>query len=229
MAGLVFVLCLPVPGLAQEKYEPTQEIWAGADVTSSSWAAYSGLTAALLGPLSADGWRVRAVGGYGGYSYDGPFGKVDGTFAFYDVLVGYHVQWGALTVKAFAGVASEDHTLLDFDPENTVVGSDLGGKALVETWWEIDAARWASLDLSYSTVHGGRYAARGRFGYRVMENLSLGIEAAAMGGGKLGDGRVGAFARYAWSSGEISLASGLSDRVDRDPGAYGTVNVLYKY
>jgi hypothetical protein len=54
-------------------------------------------------------------------------------------------------------------------------------------------------------------------------------------------GRLGAFARYQWSGGEVSLAGGTARRTDsRDAscgdddldvryGGYGTLNVLFQY
>lgn len=207
----------------------SQESWVGADASASSWSAYSGITAALSGPLDADGWRVRAVGGYGAYSYRRHGVTVHGQVAFSDVLVGVHRQLGRLTVKTFIGLATENHALVPLDLENDVIGADLGVKTVLETWLELDSRRWASLDVSGSTVHGGDYSAKARAGYRVLPELSLGLEGAAAGDGEHGNGRGGAFLRYTWSSGEISAAAGGSIDGSGSSGAYGALNALYRY
>lgn len=228
LGGALTVALSSCPARSQEQVGPTQEIWVGADATASSWSVYSGMTSALFGSLRANGWRIRVGGGYGEYSYRGLNTEIDGTLAFAEALVGYHQQWGNLTVKAFAGVSWARHGLSMFDPENDVVGSDAGAKVILENWLEIAPSTWASLDLSAASAHEATFAARGRFGYRVWPELSLGPEAAASGGDKLEGWRVGGFARFAWERGEVAASAGFSDTEGGD-GAYGTLNVLYKF
>lgn len=212
-----------------ENSGPRQEVWAGTEVTAHSWSAYSGITAALFGPLDANGWRVRAVGGYGGYAYKRYQDTIRGTVSFGDVFVGYQHQFGPLTLKALGGITAENHGLSPFDPDNSVSGADLGAKAGLETWLEIGSQNWFSLDLYASTVHGGAYAARTRAGHRFRPDLSIGLEGAATGNAEYDGGRAGAFLRYTWSSGEFSASVGAS--VDRwgEAGGYGTLNALYRY
>ncbi|MCL4767105.1 MAG: cellulose biosynthesis protein BcsS [Hyphomicrobiaceae bacterium] len=217
------------PGSGATVAEPSQEVWAGADVSARSWSAYTGIMAALFGSLQADGWRVRAVGGYGAYAYSKHGIKVRGDVSYTDVLVGAHRQLGPLTVKAFVGVSTEAHVLTPLDLDNEALGAALGAKAVLETWLELSPRSWASIDLSGSTVHGGDYAARARAGYRIWPELSLGLEAAATGDGEYGSGRGGAFLRYTWASGEVSAAAGASiDRTGESSG-YGALNALYRY
>jgi hypothetical protein len=218
----------PSSGLSEGR-SPTQEIWAGAEASSASWSAWTGITASLYGPLPVDGWRVRAVGGYGEYSYDSGGTKIRGTVTFTDALIGYHRQWGTLTVKAFLGLSAENHSLAPFDPESRVVGAELGGKVLLETWLDIDPRTWASIDLSWSSLYGGSYAARSRAGYRVLGDLSVGLEAAAIGNADYNGGRGGGFMRYQWANGEVSAAGGISIDRSREWDGYGTLSVLYRY
>jgi len=217
------------PAGAPQDLSPTQEVWAGTDVTANSWSAYSGITAALLGPLDANGWRVRAVGGYGVYAYEKYKATIRGTVSFGDALVGYHHQFGSLTLKAFGGITAENHVLAPFDPDNSVFGADLGAKAALETWLEIDSQNWISLDISASTVHGGAYAAHTRAGHRIRPELSIGLEGAASGNAEYNGGRVGTFLRYTWSSGEFSASVGASVDRSGESGGYGTLNALYRY
>lgn len=227
--GLGVLLLVTAYPAAAEDRQPTQEVWAGAEVTASNWSAYSGITAALSGPIDADGWRIRAVGGYGAYSYDRYDATIRGTIGFGDLLIGYQHQLGSLTLKGFIGASSESHNLMPLDPDNSIIGASYGAKAALETWWEMTPQAWSSLDLSWSTVHGGAYAARARTGYRIRPELSLGLEAAGSGNAEYDGGRGGVFLRYTWSAGEISASAGASVDRSGESGGYGTLNALYRY
>lgn len=227
--SLGVLLQISAHAVLAEEARPTKEIWAGAEITANSWAAYSGTTAALFGPIDADGWRVRAVGGYGAYSYARYDVTIRGHVGFGDVLVGYQHQTGPLTLKGFAGVSAASHNLMPFDPDNAVVGADYGVKAALETWWEMSPLAWSSLDLSWSSIHGGAYAARARTAYRIRPELSLGLEAAASGNTEYDGGRGGAFLRFTWSNGEFSASAGASVDRSGESGGYGTLTALYRY
>jgi hypothetical protein len=207
------------------------EVWAGADVTSKSWSAYSGMTLALFGPLDSDGWRLRTVGGYGAYSYAGT-GDISGpstrgTVSFADILIGYHKQFGSLTLKAFAGVSAANHQLAIFETENPGGGLDYGFKGILEAWLTMTERSWASLDLSWSSAHD--IGQRLRLGFAIWPDFSLGVEADAAGNTDFDGGRGGAFVRYSWASGEIAASGGSSLDSALTTGAYGTLNVLTRF
>lgn len=225
--GAAFVL-LASPVAAQQA-KPTQEVWGGADVTTNSWSVYSGLTVALFSSLYDNGLRLRAVGGYGFYSYPKYDVTIRGYVGFGDLLLGYQHQFGPLTLKAFMGLSTESHNLAPPDPDSSVVGADLGAKVALESWWEIGPKTWSSLDISWSTVHGGTYAARARAGYRLRPQLSVGIEAAADGDAEYDGGRGGGFLRYTWAAGEISASAGASIDRSGESGGYGAMNALFRY
>jgi hypothetical protein len=77
------------------------EAWAGAEIFGRIWSLYSGTTLAPFGPITADGVRLRAVAGYGDYR--------TGSVGFADLLLGYHAQLGALTIKVFGGAMLANH------------------------------------------------------------------------------------------------------------------------
>jgi hypothetical protein len=79
--------------------------------------------------------------------------KFNGTVSFGDLLVGYHQQLGALDAEAYAGAMASRHVIDPFDPEASVQGSGIGGKTVLETWWTLGEHAWASLDVSYGTLH----------------------------------------------------------------------------
>ena len=225
--GVAFVF-LASPAAAEEP-GPPQEIWGGADVTANSWSVHSGLTIALFSSLYDNGFRLRAVGGYGFYAYPKHDVTIRGYVGFGDVLLGYQHQFGSLTLKGFMGVSTESHTLAPLDPDSSVVGADLGAKAALEAWWEIGPRTWTSFDVTWSTVHGGTYAARARVGYRLKPQLSSGVEVAADGDAEYDGGRGGAFLRYTWAAGEISASMGASADRSGETGGYGAMNALFRY
>jgi hypothetical protein len=197
---------------------PHFELWSGAQAYDHVWSLYSGITAAPFGGIQEDGMRVRAVGGYGAYSYSGPRAagltsqiiKFHGTAPFADLLVGYQMQLGPLTVKAFGGLMAAENRLQPDDPETTIRGPGMGAKVALETWWTMSEQAWSSLDLSWGSLHES-YSARARLGWRFLPDLSAGLEAGAAGNVECDIARVGAFLRYEWASGEVSVSGGISN------------------
>lgn len=171
---------------------PRTEIWAGTDIASSVWLAYSGITVAPFGGLFSDGLRVRVAGGYGQYSYlskvwqqnvkqgnktvtVSTYQEFSAQTQFADFLVGYLKRLGPLTAKAFVGYSEVGHEISPDDPWNLATDIEYGPKGVVELWLNIGEAAWGSLDLSATTAHDTR-AARARLGYRIWPKLSLGVE-----------------------------------------------------
>jgi hypothetical protein len=247
-----------------------REVWAGADVSSNVWLAYSGVTLAPWSGIYDNGVRFRAAGGYGEYSYDkrrnrDPLSdderKLDFNARTYfaDILVGYLQRFGELTAKAFVGASVVSHDIAPLDPETVAIGEEIGVKGVLELWLNIGDRGWGSLDLSWSSAHDTR-AARARIGYRVWPRLSLGLEAGinvdAQGECRLGAAgasecvsdtgdpvepaelldyaRGGAFARYEWERGEVSLSAGIlgdsfANGGETELAPYVTVNWLTQF
>jgi hypothetical protein len=225
MAGVLAAVSLTAPARAADGAgtgaKPRFELSAGAQAFERAWSLYSGLTWSPFGGVQADGWRVRAAGGYGGHSYESGGAKFHGNSSFADLLIGYHQQLGPVTLKAFAGVAAVDSQ--SDDPNGAFQGTGLGGKAVIEAWWTVADRAWASLDLSGGVlpeVYDAVLNSRVRLGWRVTPAISAGLEAAAAGNiyedHECVSGRLGMFARYEWSSGEISLSGGLSVSDSKD-------------
>jgi hypothetical protein len=194
------------------------EAYAGAEAFRHAWSLYSGATFAPFGSILADGLRLRAVGGYGAYSYSGrravgPGAQVidfDGEASFGELLVGYHKRMGRLSLKLYGGVTLSQHQLTPDDPETVIRGAGLGGKAVLESWLDIDERVWTSLDLSWASLYDG-YSVRGRLGWRLTPALSAGLEAGAGGNVEGNIARLGAFVRYEWAGGELALSGGIAN------------------
>lgn len=177
-----------ITGAAAEQTASGREVWAGADISSNVWLVYSGVTLAPWSGIHEDGFRFRAVGGYGEYKYDkdpdpNPLSDDDRTLRFDaetyfgDFLVGYLKRFGELTAKAFVGVSVIGHDISPTDAYTVAIGDEVGFKGVLELWLNIGERGWGSLDLSWASAHDTR-AARTRLGYRVWPKLSLGVEAA---------------------------------------------------
>jgi len=199
------------------------EAWAGTDVTSRTWFAYSGVTAAVWGDIHADGFRLRAAQGVGGYSY-----RYDAATAVKvsksvtDLMVGYQFGVDDYTLKAFAG-----WSVLARQFEVPSLGAveqriEHGFKAGVEVWLDWSEVTWASFDASFAQARS-TIDARFRLGQRLDNDISAGPEVVfnrtdlsgevIATGTDYGNARIGAFVRYDWFGGEISAAGGLSSDV----------------
>lgn len=212
------------------------ELWSGADAAARAWSAYAGATFALTGDIRDDGWRIRSSAGYGNYAYTSsrwtgavnvPV-KFKGTQSFADILGGYQITLGALTVKAFAGATQESHVLVPFDDENSVSGGRWGAKLALETWLNIGEWAFLQTDAAWSSNFDA-HMTRLRAGYRLDPAWSVGLETGIVGNASYEAGRVGAFGRYQWSRGELSVSGGVSGDRSGDTGTYGTVGILFRF
>lgn len=218
---------------------PRVEMWSGGEGFPHFWSVHGGATVAPFGGIRDDGFRLRAVLGYGDY-----YGA--GTATAGDLLIGYHQQHGTVTIKVFAGLTVVDYT--PREPGSVLIGTEHGAKGVLEAWWNITDEAWASLDLSVSSTHLD-YGGRLRLGWRLWPELSAGLEA---GSGGMAEGvfapdaaaagqalehdtsRVGAFLRYEWEAGEVSVSGGWAvDGTWREreggPGPFGTVSLLTRF
>ncbi len=223
----------------------TYEVWAGADVTASGWSAYGGLTAALFGDIRDSGWRLRASASYGEYRYTRSYWDADavkevnlrfiGHRRSIDTLLGYQFAWGPATVKAFAGLTQEqkldtahEGSPIALDDENGFQGERFGVKLALETWTRLSDWGFIQADVAWSQPVEA-YSGRLRLGYRLGQSWSIGPELATYGNLIPDHGRIGAFARFEWGSGEISVSAGtVGDRFDANQ-SYGTVSALVRF
>jgi hypothetical protein len=209
-------ISLAIAGEAQSGApEPRYEIWAGGEAFHQVWSLYAGGTYAPFGSVRQDGFRVRAVAGYGAYRYASARWtglatqqlRFHGSTAFADLLAGYQHQMGPLTIKILGGLSLADRSVDDPDASN--LGAQVGGKGVFEAWWNVTDQIWTSLDLSWSTLDSV-YGSRVRVGWRWWPQLSVGVEGGAAGSWDYDTARVGGFVRYEWTTGELSVSGGVS-------------------
>lgn len=241
VAARLVVLCmamLSIQGARAEGALPSPlmsgraELWTGAEATRHAWSGYSGVNWSPFGALQDNGFRLRLVGGYGEYRYrtaiDGRHVKVNGVANFADLLAGYQMGLGAMTLKAYAGATFDGHVLEPFDAGNPVNGRATGAKGVIEGWLNLTTSAWAQVDAAYGTAHSA-YSSRLRLGYRLNQGVSLGVEGGAFGNAASDSGRGGGFARYEWLGGEMSVSGGVSGDIEKPRNPYGTLTYLMRF
>jgi len=106
-----------------------------------------------------------------------------------------------------------------------VQGSALGLQA--ETWTNLSERYFLSADASYGTAFQQHWALV-RFGYRLRERFSLGLEGGVLGNEEYNAGRGGGFARITLRDTEVTLSSGFTGNyLEDDPSFYVSLG-LYR-
>ncbi|GFO82365.1 MAG: hypothetical protein A49_19920 [Methyloceanibacter sp.] len=186
---VLFVASLPGTAVAGED-QPRREVFSGVETTNNYTGVYAGGGYAFGEGLYGSGWRVRAVGALGRYSYDGTlfangsYGPAEftGDVTFLSAQAGYQVRRGPLIVKAFAGIEAVDQQISPYDPGNAVQGTALGLRIALETWADLSGRWFLSADASFGTAFQ-EYWELTRIGYRLGPALSAGLEGGVLATG----------------------------------------------
>jgi Cellulose biosynthesis protein BcsS len=221
------------PALAEPE-TPNWEMFSGFEASNNYASGYVGGGYAF-GNLYGPGWRVRAVGAYGRYHYDGALfdgsdyvgTTFDGQVGFTSAQLGYQFLPGAVVVKLFAGIEAEDQHIEPRDPNNSVQGTEIGLRLVAEAWYDISSRWFLSADASYGTAFQ-EYFSLARVGFRVCPKLSFGLEGGALGNEEYDAGRGGGFVRVNFRALEATLSGGFTgDYLMDDPSGYVAVG-LYR-
>lgn len=169
------------------------------------------------------------------------------TGSYADVLLGYHAQLGDLTLKAFAGaVYAKEQYLLD-DSDEDSPGVLTGGRLVLESWYNFGPDAFLQMDVGW-TSEPDELGGRVRLGYRLTPLISAGAELSHWRSDRGSTipvpelcrvrcekydrrdeiTRYGAFARYEWAGGEVSVSAGMTDGAE-DNEFYATLNALLRF
>ncbi len=210
--------------------------FSGTDVTANSNFGYAGGVWALANSIDSPGLRIRALGGYGQYAYDGSLPLTGGTLPFRflgdlilgELMAGYLWRHGEWTIKAYAGAQYADHKISPRDPTNSVNGTQWGAKGQIELWRNLGQRNWFSADASYGTAFGD-YWVQSRVGHRLNRRLSFGLEIGGLGNEEYNAGRGGAFARLHLKSADVTLSAGATgDYFGEDTSGYVSLGLYRK-
>lgn len=219
---------------------PGFEVWTGAALAPRNWSAYAGTTVNPFGSITADGWRIRVVAGAGSYEYaraetNGAATAYDVGFAFADAMLGYHHQFGTLTVKVFTGASWIDQVIRPPDPEFDDDGK-LGIKGALETWWNVSSRMFVKSDITHAHYESDKRSfhettLRGALGLRLDDTTQFGPELGVSIRPELTTREIGAFVRLDWGSTALSLSSGYQNgpSVADSDGLYVRGSLLYRY
>lgn len=235
---LFLALSLSVPAVSAAEDSPNTEYFAGFDLSDNYASGYVGGGYALgKAGLHEPGFRLRAVGAYGRYHYDGTLfaGGVtlpitfEGQDAYLAALAGYQFHAGHSVLKLFAGIEAEDQDIAPRDPNNSVQGSALGLKLQAEFWRDLSERMFLSADASYGTAFQ-EYWALMRLGYRLRPRLALGIEGGAVGNEEYDAGRGGGFVRVYFCNIETTLSAGFTGNyLEDEPSGYVALGLYRQF
>jgi len=248
LAAAAFAIA-PVIAPVRADEPPTVEVSGGGEIGGHLWSAYANTTVALSGLIAGvpksileDGWRLRAGAGYweyarrqtiwiSGIGEQSVHRRRTGSFA--DLLLGYQAGIGPLTLKIFAGGAyANEQRRIDGEDEGST-GAFTAARVLVESWYNLTPNAFAQLDAGW-TSRLDALTARGRLGYRMTPEISVGPEVGywsadrELEAGRDDIIRYGAFIRYEWSAGEISLSGGIADDGE-DNNFYASLSALLRF
>lgn len=220
-----------------EPQMPHTEFFSGFEASDNYASGYVGGGYAFGKELYERGLRLRAVGSFGRYHYDGTLltdgvyvpTRFEGEASFAAALVGYQFVPGAVIVKLFAGIEAENQHIMPRDPNNSVQGNEIGLRLLAETWLDISPRLFLSVDAAYGTAFQ-EYGSLARLGYRVRPRLSLGIEGGALGNEEYDAGRGGGFARVDFRNIEVTLSGGFTGNyLEDEPSGYVSLGVYRNF
>lgn len=220
---------------------PKIESFSGVDATSHSVFGYYGVVfspASWGGKVTLydEGFRLRFLGGYGGYEYHSNL-QVQGTSVpvrftgettVFEAMAGYAFVRGPVTLKTYFGAVFEGHDVSPLDPDNKISGDRYGAKAQAELWVNLGKSGWLSADAGFSTPFQS-FSGHMKIGMKPVSWLSIGPEAAFLGNEEFETGRAGGFLRYHNSYGDFTLSGGVTGSYQEADGIYASMSFASKF
>lgn len=216
---------------------PRREVFGGVETANNYTSIYAGGGYAFGEGFDAPGWRLRAVGAWGPYDYDGALfdgaayrrTTFDGEVAFLSVQAGYEFHRGRTIVRTYAGIEAVDQAITPFDPNNSVQGTELGLRLTLETWTDISDRWFLSADGAYGSAFQ-EYWQLTRIGCRLGPIFAVGLEGGVLGNQEYDAGRGGAFVRGKFEVFEATVSGGFTgDYLLSDPSGYLAFGLYRKF
>jgi hypothetical protein len=205
--------------------------FAGGDIASDSAFGWSGFTAAPIGFLEEDGWRLRVAGGGGRYRYrtDNVAGGVnEANVMSGELMAGYRFSSGSGSVTLYAGAHIENQILAAPDAGHAAQGTEAGIKVAAEFYRRFTPNLFGLASASVSSVHDS-YQARAALAYEISETVAFGVEAAINGDERYDEPRAGVLVQTTFGRTSLSLSGGILSNSDKGDGLYGTLSVYAVY
>jgi hypothetical protein len=202
-------------------------VFGGVDATKNSVFTWSGITAIPFAKIAEDGFRLRAMGGYGQYRYRTSAvadGENTGTITSGELLAGNRTSFGTTVLTGYVGLDAKNYRLQDADPKNPESGSRIGIKAALELFTRTAPVWFVTAYGNISSVFGN-YSLRGAVNHEFNPGFALGAEAGLLGDERYDEQRFGLIATMTFTKGSVTAAAGLAHSSDNGSGAYTTLTL----
>jgi len=229
-AALLATAMSPFVSHADELTSPVASrafVFGGVDAGKNSAFAWSGITAIPFAKIGEDGFRLRAMGGYGRYEYRTSAvadGRNTGTITSGELLFGNRVSFGATVLTGYVGLDAKNYRLQDPDPKNPESGSRAGIKAAIELYMRT-APEWFVTGYGNISSVFGNYSLRGAVNRELNPGFALGAEAGLLGDRRYDEQRLGLIATMAFTKGSVTAAAGVAHSSDNGSGTYTTLTL----
>ena len=202
---------------------------ASANVTSNQ-SSFASTTLTVTPRADESGVRLRVEGVVGEYSYRASSDRtVRGYQQEGSLLAGYELVWKDAALAGYVGLHVRNNDLSFVDPNNSVVGTEVGGKAAVSFYATPTDNTFVSAYGSYSTNFNAYYT-RVRAGVMVADGVYVGPEALLLGDNFFQQWRAGIHLT-GLTLGPVSVSTAVGyvrDRVQKG-GYYSTVEARMRF
>ncbi|MBS7542695.1 cellulose biosynthesis protein BcsS [Ancylobacter oerskovii] len=200
--------------------------YSGVDVARDTSYGWAGAAWSPFGLMEEEGFRLRAQGGGGRYSYrtdDVPGGWNSASKLEGEVLAGWQFLAGGHALAIYGGVNVRQDTLDRPDPSNRDQGSHVGIKGVVE-WFYRPAPDWVASAAAGASTADETASARASLGRRLNEHIELGTEATGYTDWFSNTAGAGLYIANPLPGRQWRLAGGWRWSSDSPDGAYGTLS-----
>jgi hypothetical protein len=202
-------------------------IFGGIGAGKDSVFAWSGFTAIPFAKLGEDGFRLRAMGGYGQYRYRTSAvadGENTGTITSGELLAGNRMSFGATVLTGYIGLDAKNYRLQEADPKNPETGSRVGIKAAFELFTRTAPGWFVTAYGNISSVFGN-YSLRGAVNHEFTPGFAFGAEAGLLGDERYDEQRFGLIATMTFTKGSVTAAADVAHSSDNGSGTYTTLKL----
>jgi len=225
------ILCA-VPGRADGGAPgiPTVLLFGGTDLWRYGDFLYGGALWAPEG-LDDNGFTLKLLVNGGRYSYiSGDLNTdVHGTTASGAALPGWRFVGNGFTVSVFAGPVVQEYRLSPYDPGSRLHGLYVGGQFAADVWYQPAATIMAAVNGAVASIGPTGYL-RAALGYRVVDALFVGPEAAALWCDNFQQLQAGAHVTaFRLGITEWSAGTGFAFDSDKRSGPYLRIGVSAKF
>lgn len=231
--ALRLLLAVAGPGAAvaeeparQNPFADRSYFYSGVDVARDTSYGWAGAAWSPFGAMHEEGFRLRAQGGGGRYSYRTdavPGGwnnasKVEG-----EVLAGWQFLEGGHALAVYGGVNLRQDTLDRPDPSNRDQGSHVGIKGVVE-WFHRPAPDWVASAAAGASTADETASLRAGLGRKLTDKVELGTEAMGYADWFSNTAGIGLYLANPLPGRQWRVAAGWRWSSDSPDGAYGALS-----